>query len=66
MNKIRHHLISTLLALAVGLTGLVACKPDETELHFETLVHHRGYCGATYDSMDLMVATNLTEKSLWL
>jgi len=63
MNKMRN-LISALLGLAVlavGLTGLAACKPKETELHFETLVHHQGYCGATYNSMDLMVATNLTE-----
>jgi hypothetical protein len=50
-----------LILLAASLAGLTACKPKETELPFEILVHHQGYCGATYSSMDLMVATNGTE-----
>ncbi|MFP4393959.1 MAG: hypothetical protein ACLFTI_01735 [Anaerolineales bacterium] len=58
-------LISILLALVwvtMTLVGLTACKPKETELPFETLVHDNlGYFGATYESMDLMVATDVTE-----
>ena len=51
-----------LAGLALGLVSLTACKPKETELHFDTLVHDNlGYFGATYESMDLMVATDLAE-----
>lgn len=49
------------LVMLVILMGLVTCKPREIELHFETLVHHKGYCGATYKNMDLLIATNPDE-----
>jgi len=49
-------------ALAIGAAGLAACRPKETELAFETLVQDDlGYFGATYESMDLMIATSVAE-----
>jgi hypothetical protein len=51
-----------LVSLAASLASLTACKPRETELSFETLLHDNlGYFGTTYESMDLMIAADLAE-----
>jgi hypothetical protein len=64
MNKMRTP-ISVLLGLLVVLVGLTACKPKETELPFETVMKGDeellGNFRATYESMDLMVATDPAE-----
>ena len=58
------------VVLLAGLVmGLTACKPEETELYFETVVkgdprllNDQGMNFAvTYESLDLMVANNLAE-----
>jgi hypothetical protein len=59
-----------LILAGICLTlGLAACKPQETPLPFETLAHgsarlidSQGMAyGSSYDKMDLLVATDLTE-----
>ena len=51
-----------LVLLAASPVSLTACKPKEIKLPFETLVHDNlGYFGATYESMDLMVVTDVAE-----